>query len=631
MTNPTFFLAAIAATSAFAVAQDPCMMRAIGWRTDAVFTIGNFTVDENGAPFQPTGILDGMGAFQNPTGPGVAVYVNNEHVRGVARPYALTNGTMMTGARITKFVVSRNADGSGQVESAEVAIKAVFDRRGDEVVDPAQINVGTGGINGLGRFCSGNGIQGGTFSFVEDVYLCGEEDGTNEGGTVYVLDIDTGNLWAAPGLGRGAWENIVPIETGDPQTVALMAADDTNGAPMWLYIGVKNSIGNGSFLDRNGLAVGQLYYFKADDANITTAEQFNTTGSSTTGTWVPIEIRDISMAGTPGFDVDGFKIDSRLRSDAAAGGAFRFSRPEDLHPNPDDGTQVVFASTGSSFANGNDIWGTIYVFDNDLSKTPFTCTLTIAWDSDNVTTGTPDDFVRSPDNLTWADNGMVYIQEDRSTGLFGQMSGREASIWELDPTARTVNRIGEMNRTVVLPLDATDGDPTDLGDWESSGVIDVTDFFDTAPGETLLFANVQAHSVRDGSIGDNANLDEGGQLFFMSSRGIDQAVQGTLTAPVRTGEFFITNGTPNNGYAVVLGILNAGSAPNGFFFGVDVTFIELGNFLFSPLIGTLDADGAANFSIPGIPAGLAFDTVVVEVDIATGLPVDAGPAVTVNF
>ena len=40
--------------------------------------------------------------------------------------------------------------------------------------------------------------------------------------------------------------------------------------------------------------------------------------------------------------------------------------------------------------------------------------------------------------------------------------------------------------------------------------------FGTAPNERLLLLNVQAHGIRDGAIGDNPLLDEGGQLIFLS-------------------------------------------------------------------------------------------------------------------
>jgi len=50
-----------------------------------------------------------------------------------------------------------------------------------------------------------------------------------------------------------------------------------------------------------------------------------------------------------------------------------------------------------------------------------------------------------------------------------------------------------------------------VGNWESSGVIDVSALYGAAPGSYFL-ANVQAHSIKDGNIGGAGYLVEGGQI-----------------------------------------------------------------------------------------------------------------------
>jgi hypothetical protein len=140
-----------------------------------------------------------------------------------------------------------------------------------------------------------------------------------------------------------------------------------------------------------------------------------------------------------------------------------------------------------------------------------TADITILYDGDDAD---KQDFgIRSPDNLVWADDGFAYIQEDRSVDGFGSASGEETSIWKLDPKTGMATRVAQVNRAGV-PSGQTDTDPTDLGDWETSGIIDVTEEFD-ADGERLLFFNVQAHSLRGGPI-DSENLVQGGQYLFMS-------------------------------------------------------------------------------------------------------------------
>jgi hypothetical protein len=229
-------------------------------------------------------------------------------------------------------------------------------------------------------------------------------------------------------------------------------------------------------------------------------------------------------------DSQGYYDDTCLRSiatgDEGDGGleAFAFSRPEDLATNPADGSQVVLASTGRSSLFPSDAWGTTYIIDMDLSdlSSP-TAELTILYDGDDAGDGFfagPDFGPRSPDNLEWASDGLIYIQEDRSVGGFCQTSTEEASIWQLNPEldAGSPLRIAQINRLAVLPDGQTDGDPGDCGDWESSGIEDVTHLFPTEYGETLLLFDVQAHSVRDGTIGGDDNLVQGGQLLFLSNK-----------------------------------------------------------------------------------------------------------------
>ncbi len=131
----------------------------------------------------------------------------------------------------------------------------------------------------------------------------------------------------------------------------------------------------------------------------------------------------------------------------------------------------------------------------------------------------PGDFgIRNPDNLVWAGDGMVYVQEDKATKLnvFGERSGRESAIWRLDPdNPADRERITEIDRRVVLPSDATDNRPKRIGHWESSGIIDVTGLFPHATDELALLVTVQAHGIRDGAIGGKSELVRGGQLSLV--------------------------------------------------------------------------------------------------------------------
>lgn len=489
-----------------------------GWTATPIVTIG-----ETIGSYQPVGILDGLGAFSRGTG-SMAVFANHELPQNTGYTYSLLNGTQLRGARVSNFVITRTIDSLGvptlKIERAGVAYHTVYDRQFQVVTEAAQINETGISNDGFSRFCSSTAVAKGTYGFVDDIYFTGEETGKPfhpHGGSLWALDTFNREMWAVPALGRANWENISPLSTGNPGTVALLVGDDTESAPLYLYIGQKNGLGDGSFLDRNGLRVGTLYAWKADNGDLT-PEQFKGLNASRGGTFVPLTVLNPAQAGQPGHDSEGYLDIDTLQAQADALGCFSFSRPEDIGVNPLDGTQAVIASTGRGQLFPSDNWGDVLVIDVDFSN--LSADIVIVHDADEL--AVPDSGIRNPDNLTWAKDGKIYITEDRSTApsaLFGAATGIEASVHVLDPVTRIHRRIAEVDRTAVAPLGTTDGAPGDIGNWETSGVIDVTGLVPTLPNERLLLITVQAHSLVNGPIGDNALLDEGGQLVLLSKIG----------------------------------------------------------------------------------------------------------------
>lgn len=489
-----------------------------GWTATPLFTVG-----ETLGNYTPIGLLDGLGVFpRNPTT--ALVLANHEASESLGTTYTLANGTQLKGARVTTFVISRTVDQFGVVTTnlkrAGPAFGTIYDRQGVIVTNAAQINEVGDPLKGISRLCSSQSVLAGTYGFVDDIYFTGEETGkpsVPHGGSEWALDVKTRTLWAVPAMGRMAWENVTPLDTGDASRVALLCGDDTAGSPLYLYVGQKSAIGDGSFLDRNGLAVGKLYAWKAANGD-TSPQQFNGLNASRSGSFVEVTVKDTNQSGQAGYDAFGYADDTTLQGEADALGCFSFSRPEDLATNPLDGTQAAFASTGRGQLFPADNWGDVYVVDVDFAN--LSADLVIVHDADGL--AVPDSGIRSPDNLCWAGNGKIYVNEDRSTSpssLFGGATGIEASVWQLDPITRAYTRIAEIDRTAVAPTGSTDSAPSDLGNWESSGVLDVTNFFQTLPGERLLITDVQAHSVTDGPIGGSSSLVEGGQLLFLSKIG----------------------------------------------------------------------------------------------------------------
>lgn len=533
---------------------------------DPVLTVGEefpSGTDRNAQKLGYTipGVLDGLGATQLDEMV-VRVFANHELAFSLGFPYILANGTQLTGARISYVDIDRS---TREAIRGDLAYQTVYARDGGVVDSASDLD-----YPGVNRLCSGSFYAAEQFGpgngFADAMYITGEEapsavDGP--GGSYWALDPANGDLWALPSLGRGAWENLTQLDAGRTDTVALMLADDFGASdssfdanpapPLYLYIGQKDA--GGDFLARNGLRGGRLFVWLSENGD-TDPRDFNGTGSMRVGRW--LEITDVNFRadlvgadalalntdanGATGIRVprgegqfagadytpDGYAVDSTLRIAGRDGGAYLLSRPEDIATDPADGTRAVIASTGrQGLFGGADTWGTTYVFDvdfafgenGDFDPALSSTTAQIIYDGNE----TGDSGLRSPDNLDWADNGFVYVQEDRAIApfLFGQSSGAEASVWKLNPDTYEATRVLEMDRSAV-PFGQTDTAPGDLGNWESSGIIDVTSLFPTAEGERLFLLDVQAHAIRQGAIiqgedgNPNTSLVEGGQLMFAS-------------------------------------------------------------------------------------------------------------------
>ena len=130
--------------------------------------------------------------------------------------------------------------------------------------------------------------------------------------------------------------------------------------------------------------------------------------------------------------------------------------------------------------------------------------------------------------MTISADGFAYLQEDRANGggtdiSAGNFGTQEASIWQLEIDPITGDSIGDPTRWAQIDRTAvptaygqtqpafTSPDSNGVGNWESSGIIDVSAMYDSTAGSYFL-ANVQAHSLKDGNIGGSGYLVEGGQI-----------------------------------------------------------------------------------------------------------------------
>lgn len=521
----------------------------------SLITNGEFTngLDKGDSLFTPTGIFDGLGAYDNRDGT-YTVLANSELGAAAGMPY-LVGGVALAGARITRFIVDKDVDNNARngyqsaVIAGGIAYEKIVGADGQLVVDASQVG------GGFSRFCSGSFEQANRFGagrgFRDSIYLTGEE---NDEGLFYALDPKSETLYALPGLGRGGWETAVQVDTGSRSTVGVLLLDD-NTAPLYLWVGQKSSARGAGFLERNGLAKesGNLYTWVPNLGSIGTSAGTEgvpdsadlnaiALGTSAAGRWV--------LVGS-GSQVAGWD-EATLRANANALGALQLSRLEDASINPSNGRQVVFATTGNSAFSGADAFGNLITLDLGQAfdrqgriSAANTTSLAVIYDGDRQVTawdavsgngnGLIDaseqaafgaTIIRNPDNLTWSKDGFIYVQEDRSVSS-SYFADQEASVFKVSATAKdsvTGQAVSErwlqIDRTAV-PAAYGQSDPNlaDYGNWESSGIIDISAIYGERAGSIFL-ADVQAHNLVNGNIGGNGYLVQGGQLNLIQNPGL---------------------------------------------------------------------------------------------------------------
>jgi len=573
-------LAAGSCTSAFA--GNPPMLETTkpGYTAKPVLTIGESIATYSsllnptwGNSYTPPGVLDGIGAYEKDRET-IRVIVNHELGFNRGYPYNVSNGAgstfSLTGSRLSYLDIDKN---TYQIKSGGLAYNTIYDANG---VVAANAGFLANNLPGFSRFCSAalfEAKQFGTSGLENRIYFAPEEDGGDfnpVAGAFWALDTATGKFWHVPALGRGGWENLTEVDTATTDKVALILADDTDAfnadgiagdeaAPLYLYVGTKNP--GGDFLAKNGLRGGKLYVWVSDTGE-TLPSEFAT--GTLAGEFVEISnatnIGQASETGANGFDEFGFPTQKTLFTRAKAAGAFGFSRPEDVSTNPRNGAEIVLASTGVDTydilpsGDGADSFGTLYTVEIDFAGLSGALPTTIPADVTVLYNGNTDSTraLRSPDNLDWADDGQIYVQEDKAetktlgTGefLFGPtaVNKNEAQIVKVNPANGAVTQIAVIDRDILLDPTtagtAVDKGAATPGNPESSGILDVSSLFDTLPG-TLFLLDVQQHGINtqetvnpDSRI-RNADLVEGGQLIFLKK---DNALEAQIRAEIKACE-----------------------------------------------------------------------------------------------
>jgi|688.fasta_scaffold78282_3 hypothetical protein len=465
--------------------------------------------------YTPAGIFDGMAAYDNNDGT-YSLLVNHElgstasyqyqvQVKAGSAPLTTQN---VAGGRISRFVVAKDLDGNAAngFQSGMLAGGLAY----SQVISPnASFTLGSG----INRFCSANLAPAGQFEgrgFVDRLYLTGEE---TSNGRFFALDpTGSGKLYHVPAFGLGGWESAVQVDTGSANTVATLLFDDTSGTPNYLYmwVGTKTA-GSSNLLARNGIGAGNgsLYAWKASTiANTPAGVAGVALNTAIDGSWVKL--------GT-GAQISALTSASALRTLASNAGAMQFTRIEDGDVGP-SGKRVAFTTTGGS---GTDLYGNVQVLDlsssfgtNGLLAAGANTSMKVLVDGDRLTGTSALNGLRNPDGLAWSGNSL-YVQEDRSVPAgtaAGNFGSQEASIWKVDAITGTRQRWAQIDRSAVpTAYGQSDSVPTDIGNWESSGIFDVSAMYGASTGSYFL-ADVQAHSLTNGNLVGSQYLTEGGQI-----------------------------------------------------------------------------------------------------------------------
>ncbi|MEQ1851993.1 MAG: alkaline phosphatase PhoX [Chthoniobacteraceae bacterium] len=436
--------------------------------------------------YQMVGIPDGLGATKG-HGNSTILYMNHE-LGNLVQSEPNVGGALNRGAFVSRFILDKNAC----VVSGERAYNAVHDEEFGTVLPAPEVGNTT---PGFGRFCSGS-LSYKEAGFDRPIYFANEESGPGQ-----VYDPKGALVWAVfdneihslVKHGRFAWENALVRPDAGEWTV-VMGMEDGPATPdnqLYMYVGKKNRAPGASALSRNGLDTGKLYTFVANAGSPINETAFTT--GSITGRWV--ELPDQTS-----------RTGAQLEADSDAVGAFGFIRIEDGAWSKKDKNKFYFVTTGSG--TGNQL-GAAYEVNFDKNNILGTTTISVIYNGDAVAAA-GGDIGFAPDNIDVSKDYLM-ICEDGTTPsrLEYAKRARDGSIWRHDLKNNfAAKRVVELNPPGTARLAPANPPTVGAGVWETSGIIDTSDFYGK---DSWLFV-VQAHGP---SLAPVLNTVEDGQLLLM--------------------------------------------------------------------------------------------------------------------
>jgi Bacterial protein of unknown function (DUF839) len=371
-------------------------------------------------------------------------------------------GTVLYKNGTIDVFVNHELDHSEDGEYAKVS-KLTLNRNGS-VLSGKLIENGSGKYNVL---CSAYLIEGHGFS--RPIFMTNQEI---DNGTVVAYDALSGNKTEMPWLGKFSHENTIQVRGYGNKTV-LLGTEDGEYDHSQLYMYVANSP---SHLMHSK---GTLYVLVGDGNNITNFRDLRK-GPIYKGHFEPLTW-NWKTQNSP-----------ELENEVQNKNALDFIRLEDLHYDQNNNSKIYVVDTGDNKPGEQYRNGRIYSFEltkplkNSSSSAFYGATFAVMLDGD------AGDDIRNPDNVATSKNSLM-IQEDLND--YNRVKdGDNARILRFDLGTH------ELKPVAVLDQSADKSNPK-AGEWESSGIIDVSDIF----GKGVWLVDIQAHTI-----------NEGGQLLLMT-------------------------------------------------------------------------------------------------------------------
>ena len=406
--------------------------------------------------FSFPGIPDGLGAVDIENGT-VDVYVNHEYD-------SEENGQH---AKVSKLRLNTT---DGGIIGAQLAIT---DSQGYE------------------RLCSASLVEG--YGFEHPVFLTNEEI---EDGLVIAVDAINGTVYELPWLGLFSHENTihVPYFYENANKTVLLGFEDGDETESEVYMYVAD-IPNDLLVGK-----GQLYVFGAvENSTYNTWNDiyYSDNGTQVNGTFIPLSW-DYNIQNATDLDTE-----------AIIAGGFQFIRPEDGAMDKRPGSQNILymAETGGETDENDEViqpglngqnWtnGRMYQFEFIDPTDPTRATFHVMFDG-NDPKAPGFHVLTNPDNIDTSVRSLM-INEDRIDA--NRMNA--TSPYNVTQNAQIL-RVDLANPTNIVPVafvNQIEDRGAAHGDWESSGILDISKYF----GDGSWLVDVQAHTI-----------DEGGQLLLL--------------------------------------------------------------------------------------------------------------------